>query len=53
MSDHNDHLPRNKYNKKILGMDEQSSGKLGQDAANEQGRVTKQNAKDAVAGKKP
>jgi phage terminase large subunit-like protein len=51
MGKHDGHLPRKDMNKKVKGMDEQSSGKFGQDVAKGQGQQTKQDAKDAKAKK--
>ena len=51
MGDHDKHLPRKDANRKVKGMDEQSSGKFGQDVAKAQGKTTKQDAKDAKAGR--
>jgi len=52
MSQHRDHLPRDKDNKAVKGMGEKDSGKFGSDVAKGQGQQTKQDAKDAKAGKK-
>lgn len=52
MSKHNDHLPRNDKNKAAEGMDDRKSGGFGRVVAKAQGTETKQDAKDAKAGKK-
>lgn len=52
MGKHDEHLPRKNINRKVKGMDEQSSGKFGRDVAKGQGQQTKQDAKAARAGRR-
>lgn len=51
MGKHNDHLPRDKWNKKTEGMDDKKSSGFGRTVARAQGKNTKQDAKDARAKK--
>jgi hypothetical protein len=52
MGQHDKHLPRKDSNRKVDGMDEKTSGKFGRDVARGQGQQTKQDAKDAKAGRR-
>jgi hypothetical protein len=53
MGKHDKHLPRKDINRKVKGMGDKESGGFGRDVAKGQGVQTKQDAKDAVAGRRP